>query len=743
MSRDLQKRGFQESPYERPTQEWVCGWASHGRPCRQGPALGGRCTVTHECTPARRGERWQCTRPAPYGGACEKGPLPGGTCCRPVPRCQPVRSLRAQRGRVSRWAAAVTFALLIFSVSGSGGNRVVSPGPVGTQHGPIEEDCGECHTAGVGGPSHWFSAAFSFPAGDATGPTESALCQECHDLGPSSLHPHSVSPAALALETEEAVEQGSYGRTPLLLSLASLGPGPARDPDGQLPCATCHREHRGRANDITRLSNDQCQVCHENKFASFGSGHPPFSVYPYKRRTRIRFNHGTHRKDHFPQEGQEFECRGCHQPDRAGQVMLVSGFEENCAGCHEEDVEVADGIPFLQLPGLDTELLGDSGVGIGQWPELADLDLEASFSPYLRIMLAADPANAAAFQALPGAPDELVFPLLGGDEDEARAVGQIVWAVKDLLYQLATRKQAALKEHLDSGLRRTMDESELARLSASFDFELVENAVAAWFPDLGREIAGQQREADATGSFALDRMRTQLVATDLASTGPVWGWAIDPATYSIRYRPRGHADPFMQAWLDAVIEPSELANVGALEYAVAALATREAAGHCAKCHSVDATDSITTVNWRQKHRELRERGFTRYLHRPHLIQPRLRTCVACHSMGDEAPAEAVAEVDVEMLDSEGNAVEAEAAEVVAVEGIDRTKAYASGFDDNDPSTFTSNFEPLDQETCRSCHRAGAASNSCLNCHNYHVHSAVLQGVQANLELPPVEVDSGS
>lgn len=775
MSRDLQKRGLAESVYERPNREWVCGWASLGKACPRGPAPDGRCVVTHECAPLRRGDRWECTRPSTHGGVCAAGPLPGGTCCRPIERCQPVRSLRSQRGRVARWSAAVTVALVAIGVSGTNGRQFVSPGPIGVQHGPIEDDCASCHSAGSGGPSHWFAAAFA----GASGPTESRLCLQCHDLGKSGLQPHGVDPGDLSEVTQAAISSDSSSRTPPVLALAALGPGPARGADGALACATCHREHRGRDADLEAMTNAQCQICHVRKFASFARGHPDFSRYPYVRRTRIRFNHATHRKDHYRQEGAEFDCRGCHQPDRQGQVMLISGFEQDCAACHAKDVAVEEGIAFLQLPGVDTDALAEAGVQIGQWPELANLDQEAELTPYLRIMLASDPANAAAFDALPGEPENLVFALLGEDPDEARAVGQLVWATKELLFDLSERGEPALKEHLDSGLRKTMGEEELASLSANFDFDLASEAAHSWFPDLATEIATQRR-ARAAGpdpGYALDLIETELVPTrEAEASDPTWGWSLDAELMAIRYHPRGHADLLLKSWLDATIDPSEHANPAAVGYALASLARPAADGSCTKCHSVDVTDAIRTVNWSQKRRDLGKRGFTRYLHRPHLIQPGLRSCVACHSMGESeiaaasAPEPTAAPIDSDQppaedepestADAEDNVAADEVAIEGAAEGEDPSaadeaaerftlthsaKRYAQGYEDGnrDPQVYSSNFEPLARETCRSCHQSGRASDSCLNCHRYHVNSAVLMGAQSDIEAPDGPKDDES
>jgi len=753
MSRELQPRGFQESPYERPAEDWVCGWAASGHACPIGPTPNGSCIVTHECAPVRSGERWRCGRPAAHGGTCEDGPLPDGTCCRPVLPCQPARTLRAKRGRLARWATAVTVALLVFAVSGPMGFGVLSPGPVSSQHAPFETRCDTCHAAGVGGPPEWFSSSLTTSAETP----DSARCQQCHATGRD---PHGVDPAELAVLTQAAATQSSAGGG-VVLALAGLGPGPPTNDAGELPCATCHQEHTGRDAVLTDVSNRQCQVCHTIKFSGFADGHPEFTDYPYARRTRIRFNHATHRTDHFPQEGKDFECRGCHNPDRQGQVMLVEGFEANCSSCHATDVEVPDGIAFIQLPGIDTELLSQSGVQIGDWPLLADIDQDARFSPYLRVMIAADPHNAEAFDALPGDVDGLIFPELGGDEDEAAAVGQIVWAIKELLYDLSTDRQEALKVHLDSGLRRTMPEASLAMLSGNFDFDLVSLAVRNWFPNLASEIAAQRRHRADTGEgYDLRSHRTHIVDSSAPSTGaPVWGWSVDFDTVSIRYQPRGHADPLIQSWLEAVVHPSPLTKPGAMEFAFEALASTESNGKCARCHSIDLTENARVVNWHQKRRDKRERGFTRYMHRPHLIQPELADCTACHSLEGETVAlhtvalhtGAATEVAAEPADSgetdsdeTGSAESAdepevaqpapEAAQPEAEPARNSAEVYAAGFADGnyDPSVFGSNFAPINHATCASCHQSKVASDSCLNCHDYHVAPAILHGIQANI-----------
>ena len=79
MTVGVQRTGLNESAYERPQQNWVCGWAAEGKPCRHGPNAKGQCIATFECTPSIRNGRWQCTRQSLNGGRCEAGPQPDGT----------------------------------------------------------------------------------------------------------------------------------------------------------------------------------------------------------------------------------------------------------------------------------------------------------------------------------------------------------------------------------------------------------------------------------------------------------------------------------------------------------------------------------------------------------------------------------------------------------------------------------------------------------------------------------------
>ena len=174
----LQKFSFRQSPYLRPTQRWVCGNAGRGHPCQVGPDRRGRCPGSSECSPRKEGDRWMCARSQFAGGSCESGPSPDGSCCRPIPKCQPVRSVRASRGVAVRWAASVTVGILLLGLSLAGGVWVANPGDLTNQHTEIG-DCSTCHSAFEKGVRGWVHAAL----GPSTAAEDSKRCVTCHQLG--------------------------------------------------------------------------------------------------------------------------------------------------------------------------------------------------------------------------------------------------------------------------------------------------------------------------------------------------------------------------------------------------------------------------------------------------------------------------------------------------------------------------------------------------------------------------------
>ena len=187
------------STYQRPTLPYRCGRSrTWDRPCWQGPDVSGECGGTVECTPARRGDRWECRRPNSAGGICHPGPLPDGRCSHTRFPCVPRVSLRKLRGRVTIVLCSFIIAMVgAFSgfISGSTGSaNAIDPGPLSAVHASFtgSAGCSACHLAHDAEGYKWLTA--SFQSHDQTG-----QCLNCHEFdghnrtAHNSMYPHQKS----------------------------------------------------------------------------------------------------------------------------------------------------------------------------------------------------------------------------------------------------------------------------------------------------------------------------------------------------------------------------------------------------------------------------------------------------------------------------------------------------------------------------------------------------------------------
>ncbi len=369
---------FDRSRYERPNQDWECGWTCDGCPCRIGPSPSGECRATAECRPVlekKEGEekgRWRCTRPKDHGGPCTNGPLPDGSCACPIPKCQPRRTLRSQRGRLCVAVTAVTFAALLVGFFGPWQWRFISAGPVSSQHHgvvfsqmkhswPGEDGCAACHTAAHGDLREWTRAAFR--------------------ARPGPLEPH-------RLHTVTAGDMTEIDRNCLACHPGHRfhQPNVMRDHS----CSSCHREHQGRGR-MPAPADAECLSCHGNAtvmeasrktaeklppsafnfrqaegrvlfhvprpeqgytmvFKSFATDHPEFQVHAQhlKDTNSLNFNHALHLSDLVKLNGQSLACADCHRPDAAGAHFQPVTFARNCQGCHALQFDARN--PQMRVP---------------------------------------------------------------------------------------------------------------------------------------------------------------------------------------------------------------------------------------------------------------------------------------------------------------------------------------------------------------------------------------------------------
>lgn len=502
MTRFLQSFDFRRSPYERPNQTWVCGWCDS--PCNIGPTGRGRCRASAECRPRFDGSRWVCRRSRDAGGACADGPRPDGACARPVQPCQPVRSVRAKRGLVTRWATVVALGLAVVMLAGGDRDGAISPGPLTAEHAEVAS-CAGCHESGGAGPAEITRAALDGVEDAHAG--DSQACLNCHQVGGTPFKPHSAQTLPEAPTTDAA--NTPQLSPPYLLSFASQSfRSPAATGSGTA-CATCHTEHQGADADITSMSDARCQACHTVKFDGFDAGHPEFGNYPYNRRTRLDFDHVAHAGKHFADaetSGPE-TCTACHTRDDRSGLMATKGFGETCAACHAGEIRGkgiagSPGIPVISVPGLDVLTLQERGIAIGQWPELADSRL----TPFTRAILAGRDDVASTTLSRFAALDAM--DLRGASADDLQVVKRVSWAFKRLIYDLTARGPQAIAPALQGQLSRSLPEAVVRDLLGGLPQDTVRAAQRTWFPDLATELArrnaGQQVPMPGTAPEAPD-----------------------------------------------------------------------------------------------------------------------------------------------------------------------------------------------------------------------------------------------
>ena len=690
MKRVFQKFGFRQTPYDRPNQKWVCGRECQGDPCGFGPDLAGRCTVTYECKPVLQGNRWMCNR-ARAGTdlkACEPGPTPEGRCCRRLPRCNPVLSLRAKRGLVVLCVSALALGGLLLLMTNQVGSRFVTPGELSHAHSSAESRCQDCHTAGAGLAVDWLHAMKM----DTVAP-ESSKCIACHPMGEQPLNPHSLPLAELGeIRKRVLADHGNTGRqVPTGLRLAALGFLPNQLREGPVRCAACHVEHQGKEHDLKQLGNTQCQVCHSVQFSDFAHGHPGFGDYPFTRPTRIVFDHERHLKLHFKEGAYEKiapqDCLSCHVLDDRGEMAVTRGYERSCAGCHAKEFSGNDengpAIAFLRVPLMDVEGFDGEGIAVGEWPDDWD-SLETTLTPFTQLLLAADSKMSGLVTKL-GANDLDIL-----DDDAFADGGKLAWALKELLHELAAGGVQSLRKRIAGAIGRNLTVTEAGELERLIPPEVFGTTVGGWFPRLDRELKAWREGAAPEAAFMdADEMEERLSL----DPKPLGGrWIRSDTDLTLYYRPGHHGDPFMKLWLELMAGSGVRGasnQVVELEQSLSGNSQQVAPGRCMKCHTAEPAATSRAVNWRGARPDPVEHRFSRFSHVAHFSLLDESGCVSCHRLnfGTE---------EARYLDS------------FSYHGGDSSDRHVS------------NFKAIEKATCAACHTSTRAGESCLNCHNYHV-----------------------
>ena len=739
----LQKFDHRSSTYERPSQHWVCGRASSGKPCPLGPNGQGKCRTLSECRPRRSGDQWVCTRSKGAGGPCEQGPSQDGRCCRDLPPCLPVRSLRSRRGRFTAWVTVACLAAILLLFGSRMKADLVDPGTLYTGHAEIEA-CADCHVSFDAGPIGWVRAAFA-PANPIA---DSDKCLDCHKWGDNALNPHNDSKKTLAELTSKFANASDTSTTPWTVQMSrAVFPIPTETHNGTLACGTCHKEHEGEEANLLEVTNARCQSCHEKTFEAFSVGHPSFGDYPYLQRTRLIFDHESHNRKNFPEKVKQGvkppeTCDSCHMPNGTGEFMLTADFDDTCAQCHTEDllgesVAGPKGTPIIAVPELDLLTLQERGIAIGEWPEAP---FAIDISAYTKLLIAADKRIAEDLLVIE---DTDLQDLTDASDVEIQAVGRVAWSIKELLFDLTLAGMEILEAKVEASLDSALDTDTLGRLVGHIPQDVVAAASEAWFPSLKQEVvayralkpaslatptrqegqaandvlSAQAPSGQASGEEAAALLLAQAstiqveeLPNDEAAENEALGLpTLDPEEwaraggwyrkdYILYYRPVGHEDVVFRTWLDISAQsfgtPAERYGDALFQL----LADKNTPGKCTKCHSIDQQPGGSlAVNWSPFKPRVGESRFTTFVHVTHFSAVGDEGCITCHQLNEST-------------------------------------AYQETFKGRDPHNFTANFAPMNRETCAECHVEQSAGDTCTMCHQYHI------GTFATESIPATRVD---
>ena len=422
---------------------------------------------------------------------------------RPV-RTRSVRPPKAERqaapssgrDRLAVLLALVTVACLGWAFFLAKDTQFLMPGPLASAHGAIE-NCSACHTKSGSGKLSWI---YGLVAGDPL--ADSKACLTCHKMPDTAFNAHGASAEVLKQSTKRLTKIAAGTPVPQSARAQSIAfPTDDKVAHG-LYCATCHQEHQGVNFNLNKISNEQCRSCHVVKFDSFDGHHPKFENYPFKRRTRILYDHAGHFGKHFPEVAKKdparripATCSTCHDSRKDKRVMVVAPFEQTCTACHldqiigKERVSGPKGIAFLTLPGLDLQTLKKKEASIGEWPDAS----EAGLTPFMKVMISRNERGRALIKTV----DRLnLQDLSGASDDQIKAVTNLVWEIKRLFYALISGKASDVLGDLNIGCGAKLSANLVADLTASIPRDVVISAHQQWLPNLGTEMADRRDTSD-------------------------------------------------------------------------------------------------------------------------------------------------------------------------------------------------------------------------------------------------------
>lgn len=744
----LQPFDYKEDPYERPNSKWRCGRLREGMPCGNGPDPKGRCQGGFECQPVNKGYRWYCTRPAEQGGPCSDGPLPEGGCSRSIKPCEPVSSIRYRRTRFAIWITALTAAISLMCLNANHVREFVSPGPLSSHHSAIVEECSDCHEAAKDGFFSWMGLAIQ----PSSVQQEADKCISCHPRGDSPLNHHGLRLDRLNALTEKAERREGNVPTPGPLSPRHQEQNVSchlchSEHEGKNVSLTHMANQRCQACHVVRypgLSEGHPE------FESY-----PYERRTQLNFDHVsHFNlHFEDKKDlapescgdcHRPGESglymhlKDFQttCSSCHDDD-----------------VHARGMAGSSGFAVLAVPALDGESLLESEVHVGAWPRFSDgqltpflklllltnqglrTDLEALDEWDLDDLYDAEDETREAAGRVANGIKLLIHELANGghpalvsrlekllgrtltEEEQTGLAGLLpgtalkqaaaTWwpdldadvvairAGKPLETDLVRRPKPKPKQAPKPKPKPKPTSGDI--LSGSDDILGGDDILSGDDDVLGGDdiLGGDDDILGGDGILGSNKpeekpAEPEPVIVDAQTWNALGGWFLDGDV--LRYRPSGHEDRFLKAWLDLTASYGQMDNAAAAEQLFKNLSSERTPGKCMTCHTADqTTEGSLKVNWSYYQPNESRQEFTRFSHASHFALMSKDGCSVCHVLDPKAD-------------------------------------YAASFDDHDPSVFASNFKAMKLDQCADCHHPEGSGDNCLTCHNYHVGEFPAEGL---------------
>lgn len=210
------------------------------------------------------------------------------------------------------------------------------------------------------------------------------------------------------------------------------------------------------------------------------------------------------------------------------------------------------------------------------------------------------------------------------------------------------------------------------------------------------EADAQKSAPDAPGQTAAPVISIQS-DVEPESWAEYGGWYRQD--YAILYRPVGHKDKFIYAWLFLTGPRAAKGDASPAAAVFDVLTAKDAQGACVKCHSVDSGPAgVRIVNFSPASLESKKGSFTRFVHEPHFGVLESRGCLTCHELAKDRP-------------------------------------YLKGYEHGDAQNFVSNFGEVKKDLCQTCHTSGAARQDCLLCHEYHVNGVATPMMSTRIPSP--------